>query len=56
MTTAIVVLLVVAALVAFLIVRPGRPYPSTSAVDRDRERQLAELRALADYREDVRLR
>ena len=55
MTTAIIVLLVVAALVAFSIARPGRPYSFASPLDHDRERQHAELRALANYRGDVRL-
>jgi hypothetical protein len=50
MTTAIVVILVVAALVALSIVRPGEPseFPGASR-DRDQERQLTELRAIADH-------
>jgi hypothetical protein len=54
MTSAIVVLLLVAGLVTLSIVRPGRPalFPATPA-DRDQERQLAELRALPGYRPDL---
>jgi hypothetical protein len=54
MTTAIVVLLLVAALVALSIVRPGSPaeFPATSSWDRDEERQLAELRAIAGHQPD----
>lgn len=50
MTTAIVLLLVVATLVAVSIVRPGEPaeFPGASR-DRDQERQLADLRAIADH-------
>ena len=57
MTSAIVVLLLVAGLVTLSIVRPGRPslLPTTPA-DRDEERQLAELRALPGYRPDLDLR
>jgi hypothetical protein len=51
MTTAIVVLLLVTALVALSILRPGDAveFPPSST-DRDQERQLAELRAMADPR------
>jgi hypothetical protein len=54
MTTAIVVLLVVAGLVALSIVRPGHPaeFPAGSPPDRDRERQLAELRAIDGHQSD----
>jgi hypothetical protein len=56
MATAIIVLLLVAALVALSIVRPAGPYFSNTAQgDHDRERQLAELRALVGYRDDARL-
>jgi hypothetical protein len=56
MATAIIVLLLVAALVALSIVRPAGPYfANTPQGDHERERQLAELRALAGYRGDVRL-
>jgi hypothetical protein len=50
MTTAIVVLLLVAVAVALSIVRPGEPaeFPGASR-DRDQERQLAELQAIADH-------
>jgi hypothetical protein len=53
MTTAIVVLLLVASLVALSIMRPGSPaeFPGASR-DRDHERQLAELRAITDHRAD----
>lgn len=53
MTTAIIVLLLVAALVALSIVRPGEPaeFPGASW-DRDQERHLAELRAIAGHRAD----
>jgi hypothetical protein len=53
MTTAIVLLLLVATLVALSIVRPGEPaeFPGASR-DRDQERQLAELRAIAGHRPD----
>lgn len=53
MTSAIVVLLLVAGLVTLSIVRPGRPAFVPAAVDRDRERQLAELRAMPDYSADL---
>ena len=55
MTSAIVVLLLVAALVALSIVRPGSPaeFPGASSQDRDRERQLAELRAMASHQPDA---
>ena len=56
MVTAIVVLLVVAALVTLSIVRPSSPFPSAAPADRDRQRQLDELRALRDYRPDAQLR
>ncbi len=48
MTTAIVVLLLVAATVALSFLRPGEPaeFPGASR-DRDQERQFAELRAIA---------
>ena len=54
MTTAIVVLLLVAALVALSIIRPGDPaeFPLSSR-DRDQERQRSELRALADHQVDA---
>jgi hypothetical protein len=54
MTTAIVVLLLVAALIALSIVRPGSPaeFPAFSFQDRDQERQLAELRAIAGHQPD----
>ena len=55
MTTAIFVLLLVAGLVALSIVRPALPVPFHLPVDRDRERQLAELRAHPAYRTDVRV-
>ena len=50
MTTAIVVLLLVASVVALSIVRPGQPaeFPGAST-DRDEERQIAELRTIADH-------
>jgi hypothetical protein len=50
MTTAIVVLLLVAAVVALSIVRPGEPaeFPGASR-DRDQERRHAELHAIADH-------
>ena len=50
MTTAIVVLLLVAAVVALSIVRPGEPaeFPGASR-DRDQERRRAELHAIADH-------
>ncbi len=54
MTSAIVVLLLVAPLVALSIVRPGSPveFPGASR-DRDQERQLAELRAMASHQPDA---
>ncbi|HYH31606.1 MAG TPA: hypothetical protein VD903_14585 [Pseudonocardia sp.] len=55
MTTAIIVLLLVAGLVALSIVRPTRlPDLGLPSVweDRDRQRQLDELRALAGSRAD----
>jgi hypothetical protein len=55
MATAIIVLLIVAALVALSVSRPGRPFLAPSPVDRDRERVLADLRALPGYRSDVRI-
>jgi hypothetical protein len=55
MTTAIFVLLLVAGLVALSIVRPALPVPFHLPVDRDRERQLAELRALPACRADVQV-
>ena len=51
MTTAIIVLVLIAAVVALSIVRPGDPaagFPGAYR-DRDQERQLAELRAIADH-------
>jgi hypothetical protein len=50
MTTTIVVLLLVAAVIALSIVRPGEPaeFPGASR-DRDQERRLSELRAIADH-------
>jgi hypothetical protein len=55
MTTAIIVLLLVAGIVALSILRPGIPSFLSTPTDRDRERQLAELRALSGYRTDPRL-
>jgi hypothetical protein len=55
MVTAIVVLLCVALAVAISIIRPTGGFPAPTPVDRDRERVLADLRALPDYRSDVRL-
>jgi hypothetical protein len=55
MVTAIVVLLLVALAVAISIIRPTGGFPVPTAVDRDRERVLADLRAQPDYRSDVRL-
>jgi hypothetical protein len=54
MTTAIVVLVLVAAVVALSIVRPGSPaeFPAGAPADRDAERQLTELRAIAGHRPD----
>ena len=54
MTTAIIVLLLVAALVALSIVRPGRPaeFPTATSRDRDEERRLAELRAIGSHQAD----
>ena len=54
MITAIVILLIVAALVALVTGRPSSPFPALA--DRDRQRQLDELRALPDYRSDAQLR
>jgi hypothetical protein len=50
MTTAIVLLVFAATLVALSIVRPGEPaeFPGASR-DRDQERQFAELRAIAAH-------
>ena len=50
MTTTIVVLLLVAAVVALSIVRPGQPaeFPGASR-DRDQDRRRAELHAIADH-------
>jgi hypothetical protein len=56
MTTAIIVLLLVAGIIALSIVRPNIPAYFTAPVDRDRERQLAELRAHPDYHADPRIR
>jgi hypothetical protein len=56
MTTAIIVLLLVAALVTLSVVRPARlPDLGLPAVekDRDRARQLAELRALSCSRAEL---
>jgi hypothetical protein len=53
MVTAIVVLLFVAAIVTLSIMRPSRPFSAPGITDRDRERQLDELRALSDYRPGV---
>jgi hypothetical protein len=52
MTTAIIVLVLVAAVVALSIVRPGDPAAGFSGDyrDREQERQLAELRAIAGHR------
>jgi hypothetical protein len=50
MTTAIIVLILVAALVALSIVRPDEPAEFPVALwDRDQERQRAELRAIAGH-------
>lgn len=51
MTTASVVLLLVALAVWLSATRP--PNPAGSPADRDRERQLGELRAMAPSRADV---
>jgi hypothetical protein len=56
MVTAIVTLLVFAALITLSIVRPSNPFPFPSPADRDHERQLNELRALSGYRSDTQLR
>ena len=58
MATAIILLIVVTALVTLSIMRPSSPFPGPAlgSGDRDRDRQLDELRALRDYRSDVRLR
>ncbi|HET6258991.1 hypothetical protein [Pseudonocardia sp.] len=55
MVTAIIVLICVALAVAISIIRPTGNFPAPTVVDRDRERVLADLRALPDYRCDVRL-
>jgi hypothetical protein len=58
MTTAIIVLLLVAGIVALSIVRPTRlPNPGLPAAweDRDRARRLEELRALPGARADLRV-
>jgi hypothetical protein len=55
MAIAIIVLLAVAVAVAISIVRPAGRVTSSAPVDRDRERELAELRALPGYHSDVRL-
>ena len=53
MTTAILVLLLLAALVALSIMRPSGPAVFLGAFqDRDQERQLAELRAIAGRQAD----
>jgi hypothetical protein len=53
MTTAIVAFLLVAALVALSIVRPGsRTEFFAASRDRDQERQLAELRAIGGHQVD----
>lgn len=54
MTTAIIVLVLVAAVIALSIARPGDPaagFPGAYR-DRDQERQFAELRAIAGHRTD----
>lgn len=56
MVTAIIVLLGVAALVALSILRPSSPFLSPDLTDRDRQRQLDELRGLSGYRSDLRVR
>jgi hypothetical protein len=55
MVTAIIVLLVVAALVTLSIVRPSSSLLRPAPADRDRERTLNDLRALPGYHSDVRL-
>jgi hypothetical protein len=55
MVTAIIVLLVVAALVTLSIVRPSSSLLTPAPADRDRDRTLTELRGLHDYHSDVRL-
>ena len=56
MTSAIVVLALVAALVALSIIRPSGPSWRRNPEERDWERQLAELRALPEYRPGMPLR
>jgi hypothetical protein len=56
MTTAIIVLALVGALLALSIVRPSCALRRRDPEDRDWERQLAELRALPEYRPGMRLR
>jgi hypothetical protein len=56
MMTAILVLLLVALGVTLSIIRPGGGHLVEPApVDRDRERLLADLRALPGFRSDFRL-
>jgi hypothetical protein len=55
MVTAILVLLVVAALVTLSIVRPTTSFLTPAPADRDRDRTVGDLRALPGYRSDVRL-
>ena len=55
MATAIIVLLIVAVAVTISIVRPAGRVGLSTPVDRDRERELAELRALPGYHPDIRL-
>lgn len=56
MVTAMFVLLGVAALIALSIGRPSSSFPISRPTDRDRDRTLADLRALPGYHSDVRLR
>jgi hypothetical protein len=56
MATAIIVLLLVSLAVALSIVRPARPFTPPDPVDRDRERLLADLRALPEYRPGIHVR
>jgi hypothetical protein len=54
MATALIVLIAVALLVWLSIARPN-PFSSTTPSDRDRERQVGELRAMSGSRADVRI-
>lgn len=55
MTTAIIVLLLVGLAVAISIIRPTGGLLAPAVVDRDRERLLADLRALPGYNSDLRV-